>query len=127
MHSSLFASLLAVYIVALSFKVIKTRRRTKIPYGDGNSHELEIVRTAQSNAVQYIPITLLLLFSLELNDGAIWLIYLFGTMMVVGRLIHAEGIMLENIKRRVLGMQVTFSCIIGLSICNIGYLVARWF
>lgn len=123
MITPLFASILALHIIWLSLCVIKVRRRLKVRYGDGGEEELQIARTAQSNAVQYIPIALILLLALELNGASAWLICILGLFLVVGRFIHAFGILKESLSRRILGMQITITTIIGLSAINIGY----WF
>ena len=122
MSSAIYASLSALLIVALSLRVIKVRRRKKISLGDGGDDELMAAIGAQSNAIEYIPITLLLLFALEVNDANIFALHAFGIALITSRLIHAQGMLIGNIKARVLGMQITFFIIIALALMNIAYL-----
>ncbi len=123
MYTALYASILAGLICKLSLNVIKARRSNKVLYADGDCHELIIARTAQSNAVDYIPMAILLLLLLELNGGHVLLVNAIGIIFVIGRFIHAKGIVSENLKGRVLGMQITINLFIALIVSNIGYLV----
>ncbi len=121
MISALYASLSAFIIVWLSLNVIKNRRKYKISAGDGGNKELETARAAHSNAIEYIPIILLMLFSLEYNQANLIIVHLFGITLITGRLIHARAIILANLKRRILGMKITLFTILGLAIVNIIY------
>jgi uncharacterized membrane protein YecN with MAPEG domain len=121
MITAIYASLLALLMCKLAFNVIKARRKNKIKYADGDVVELQIARTAHSNAVDYIPISLILLFILEYNGCNIWLIHLAGIALVVGRIIHCKGILSENLRGRILGMQITFFTIFGLAGLNLIY------
>ena len=64
MLSSLYAALAALLIVRLSLGVIKLRRAHKVRLGDGGVPELEAAIRAQGNAVEYLPISLILLLLL---------------------------------------------------------------
>ncbi len=77
---------------------------------------------AQSNAVEYIPIALLLLFALEYNQGNILIVHLLGIALITGRTVHAKGILSGQLPVRVLGMQVTIYTIMALAISNFAYL-----
>lgn len=122
MISVIYAVIAAALIIFLSFKVIKTRRRLQISVGDGNNEDLQTVQGAQSNAIEYLPIALLLLFYLEYNGANIWLIHLAGITLMTGRIVHARGLLQKNLKQRVLGMQITIYALIGLCLLNIAYL-----
>jgi uncharacterized membrane protein YecN with MAPEG domain len=122
MISVIYAVMSAGLIIFLSFEVIKTRRRLQISVGDGNNEDLQTVQGAQSNAVEYLPISLLLLFYLEYNGANLWLIHLLGITLITGRIVHAHGLLKKNLNRRVLGMQITIYALIGLCLLNIAYL-----
>ncbi|MFT5396980.1 MAG: putative membrane protein YecN with MAPEG domain [Gammaproteobacteria bacterium] len=121
MITAIYASILALLMCGLAFNVIKARRKNKIRYADGNVEELQIARTAHSNAVDYIPITLILLFILEYNGANIWFIHLAGILLIVGRAIHCKGILSENLRGRILGMKITFFTITSLAFLNLIY------
>lgn len=119
--SAIYASILACLYVALAVIVIRVRRKNNIAFADGGIDELTIARSAHSNASEYIPITLLLMFAVELNAGPTGLLHVFGTLFVIGRVIHAYGILREQLPRRALGMILTFVVIIGLAMTNLFY------
>ena len=121
MISSLYAALLALWIVWLSLQVIKLRRVKKVALGDGGEPELQTAIRAHGNATEYIPIALILLILLELNNAHPALLHLGGVAMLAGRLIHAKGLLTESVRYRVLGMQVTIFTIIGLACLNLAY------
>ncbi|HCH0719287.1 TPA: MAPEG family protein [Vibrio parahaemolyticus] len=122
MITALYASILALLLVWLAFQVITQRRLNKVAYADGGVEALQISRSAQSNASEYIPITLILMALLEFNGAApIW-IHLAGIIFVIGRIIHARGILQESFKGRVKGMQLTFLVIVSLVVLNMLYL-----
>lgn len=119
--SAIYASILACLYVVLAVIVIRVRRKNNIAFADGGIDELTIARSAHSNASEYIPITLLLMFAVELNAGPTGLLHVFGTLFVIGRVIHAYGILREQLPRRALGMILTFVVIIGLAMTNLFY------
>ena len=123
MITSLYASLLALLIVRLTLSVIKLRRKNRISVGDGGNEELQLAIRTHANAVEYIPIALLLLLMLELNGAPKILIHILGATLIIGRIIHAMGLPAKNLKRRVLGMQITIYLLIALAILNILFLV----
>ncbi|WP_019498886.1 MAPEG family protein [Pseudanabaena sp. PCC 6802] len=122
MTTAIYASLSALLIVYLSLNVIKERGQNKILYGDGGNKDLQIARAAHSNATEYIPIALLLLFTLEYNRANIWVIHALGIALILGRSIHAYSLLSKNLPGRVLGMQITIFTIAGLAILNFFYI-----
>ena len=122
MISVIYVIFSTILIIYLSFQVIKTRRKLRISVGDGNNEELQTAQGAQSNAIEYIPISLLLLFYLEYNGASNWIIHLTGIALIAGRIVHAHGLLNNNLQRRVMGMQITITVLIGLCILNLGFL-----
>ena len=122
MITSLYASLSALLIVRLTLSVIKLRRKNRISVGDGGNEELQLAIRTHSNAVEYIPIALLLLLTLELNEAPKILIHILGSTLIIGRIFHAMGLPAKNLQKRVLGMQITIYLLITLAILNIVFL-----
>jgi len=122
MTSVIYASLSALLIVWLSLRVIKVRRKHRISIGDGSEDEMKVAMAAQSNAIEYIPIALLLLFALEYNHGNLFLLHFLGISLIVARFIHAWAIQSDNLKARVFAMQVTLLTLITLALVNLLYL-----
>ena len=118
MTSVIYASISAFLIVWLSLNVIKVRTAKKIILGNGEDEELTIAIAAQINAVEYLPIALLLLFSLEYNNAHLLIVHALGISLIIGRIIHAKGMLTSDLSIRVLGMQITIWTIIGLAAIN---------
>jgi len=122
MITALYAAVLALFMCWLAMQVIKARHQHKVLYADGGVDALILVRTAQQNAFEYIPISLILLALLEYNSQQLWLIHLLGLLLCAARVIHARAILTENIPERVKGMKLTFAVIAILAITNIVFL-----
>jgi uncharacterized membrane protein YecN with MAPEG domain len=122
MITAIYASLSALLIVRLSLSVIKLRRKNRVIVGDGGNEALQLAIRAHSNAVEYIPIALMLLFMLEFNGAPKLLVHILGVTLLFGRVLHAIGLPAKNLRRRVLGMQITIYLLIGLAVLNILFL-----
>ncbi|MGR5235962.1 MAPEG family protein [Vibrio alfacsensis] len=122
MITALYASILAILLIWLAFQVIKQRRVNKVAYADGGIEPLQIARSAQSNATEYIPITLILMILLEFNGAWLWWLHFTGAVFVIGRVIHARAILRDDFNGRVIGMKLTFFTMIGLVVLNLFYL-----
>ena len=122
MITSIYASLSALLIVRLSLGVIKLRRKHRVSVGDGGNEDLHLAIRAHSNALEYIPITLMLLLTLELDGAPKILIHILGVTLLIGRILHAMGLPAKDFKKRVLGMQITIYLLIGLAVLNILFL-----
>ncbi|MES0824681.1 MAPEG family protein [Ruegeria sp. SCP11] len=110
----IYAALLAILYVALSFKVIGQRRTDKISYGDGgNQNMLKVMRT-HSNFVEYTPFALLLIIIVELQGAGGLLLNLLGLTLLGGRLLHAYGFgrSPQIVILRQIGMLLTFTAIL---------------
>ncbi len=125
MTSAIYAVVLSLLMCWLAFKVIAARRKHKIIHADGGIDDVQIARSAHSNAAEYIPITLILLFALEYNGSVLWLVHGIAWVFVIGRVIHAKAILSRNLGGRVLGMQLTFFSIATLAIANVYYFLFR--
>ena len=122
MTSALYATLAAFILIWLTFQVIHQRRANKVALGDGGVDALKNAMGAHGNAVDTIPITLILLFALEYNGGHLILVHVAGIVFIIGRFIHARGLLAANLKKRVLGMQLTLYPIVTLAVLNLLYL-----
>jgi len=119
MITGIYAALAALLIVALVRNVISLRRQHKVALGDGGHQDLLAAIRAHANAVEYLPIGLLLLLLLELGQGPAWLVHLLGSLFIIGRLIHANGVSKAIITRRIIGMQFTIWLMIIMAVLNL--------
>lgn len=121
MVSVLYISILTLLIVRLSWNVVVLRRKKRVALGDGNDRDLQRAIAAMENATEYIPVTMLLLATVEINGAPLWLVHVLGIAFVIGRFMHAYGVV-NRFKWRVQGMWVTVVIMITLAAANLLYL-----
>ncbi|MGA7439495.1 MAG: MAPEG family protein [Luteibacter sp.] len=90
--TGLYAALLGLLMIGMALRVMLLRRNTSIGLGDGGNRSLACAVRAHGNAIEYIPIGLILLLLLELNQTLPLLLHVFGIVLVVGRIAHAVGL-----------------------------------
>ena len=90
--TGLYAALMALLVVFLAVRVVLFRRSAKVGLGDGNNPDLLKCIRVHANAVEYVPLYLLLMLILELNQTLPMLIHAFGIVLIVARLFHAWGV-----------------------------------
>jgi uncharacterized membrane protein YecN with MAPEG domain len=130
MITALYAGLLALWVCKLIHGVAKLRRAHQILLGDGGNPELLAARSAHSNAVETIPIFLILLYLFEISLSplgtlGLCLLHFFGVLFIVGRVLHAQAILSDTIKKRLYGMQITVVSIATLASANIALYVTQ--
>lgn len=89
--TGLYTSLLALLIVYLATRVALARKSNKIGIGDNGNQELIVAIRAHANAIENIPLALLLLLMAELNGLSAVYLHIAGVVLVVSRLAHAHG------------------------------------
>ena len=109
MHTSIYAGLSGLLMAWLALKTIKVRRAAKVKLGDNGNFELQSAIRAHGNFAEYMPITIILLFLLEYNGAPAFTIHLIGIAFLDGRWIHAQGLMKDDLNKRVLGMKFTLN------------------
>jgi uncharacterized membrane protein YecN with MAPEG domain len=93
MHiTGLYVALAAMLVVVLSIRVVLCRRALRISLGDGDEKELKKRIRAQANAIEYLPLALLLLFSLEWNQTQPVVLHACGIALIFARIVHAIGL-----------------------------------
>lgn len=117
-----YAAVLALLLVALSIRVIKLRRAGKIAVGHGDSPLLLRAVRVQANFAEYVPLALILLGYLEIQQFSGYLVHGLCLALVIGRLAHAYGMSQqpEDFRFRVAGMSVTFFVLAGSALILIG-------
>lgn len=90
--TAFYAALFALLIIILAARVSFYRVSAKIGLGDNGDRQLAKRIRVHGNAVEYLPIALLLMLLLELLATApVWL-HVFGVALLIGRLLHAFGL-----------------------------------
>ncbi len=118
----LYAGILSLIFVYLSFRVIGMRRTAHVSLGDGGNPLLVRRLRVHGNFAEYVPLTLILMLLLELQGKPDWLVHGVGLALLCGRLIHAVGVAREpeNYKIRTVGMGLTFGALITGAMANLG-------
>jgi uncharacterized membrane protein YecN with MAPEG domain len=121
MITSLYTALLALILIFLSIKIIQNRRSSKISLGENGDDFLRRKIRAQGNFIEYTPIFLIMLLLVEMAGLNKYFIHFFGIIFMVGRLTHAYGIMIAEVRAknflfRQAGMFCTFFCLSSLAL-----------
>jgi uncharacterized membrane protein YecN with MAPEG domain len=90
--TSLYAALLALLVVVLSINVVRMRGKTGVSLGHGEHPGMLVAVRAHGNAVEYLPIALILMACYELEHGGLILLHVIGIFLVLGRIAHAIGL-----------------------------------
>lgn len=108
-----YAAILALLFIVLSFRVIGLRRSAGVALGDGGNSALLRSRRVHENFAEYAPLSLLLMALAELQHLPDWLMHVLGILLLLGRTAHAFGVGCEPElpKARVLGMALTFAAL----------------
>lgn len=119
MHiTGLYAALSALLILVLALRVISRRGKARVGIGDGGDKELAKRVRAHANAIETLPIGLILLLVLEWNQTMPWILHLFGIVLLIGRMLHGYGMSMSSgvSKGRVIGMLLTMVSLIGMAV-----------
>ena len=119
----LYAGLIALLFIYLSYRVIIIRRGERISLGDAGSSDMAYRVRAQANLAEYAPLGLILLAMSELQGAPVWVVHILGLMLLLGRLMHAWafGQRPQNLPFRTYGMMLTLMMITFTAIANIGH------
>ena len=119
--SPIYAGLVALLFLVLSYRVTLGRRAHKVSIGDGGHKALVKRIRVQANCAEYAPIAIILLAMAELQGAAGWLLHLGGLMLLSGRALHAYGLgsTPQVVPARINGMYLTFGMIALMAISNI--------
>lgn len=90
--SGIYAALAALLVLILAVRVMMRRMSARIGIGDGGDHELSKRIRAHANAVEYLPLGLILLLLVELNQTVPAIVHAFGIALLLGRVLHAIGL-----------------------------------
>ena len=128
MITMLYAGLCVLLVVFLAVRVAMWRMRHKIGLGDGGDKELLKRVRAHANAVENMPLALLLLGGMELNGFSMPLIHGFGATLFLSRVAHAWGVSHSSgtSKGRLLGITFTWLLMATMALFAIGGYVQQF-
>ncbi len=110
-----YAAVLAVWYIFLSLRVIRMRVANRVGLGDANQPRLRRAIRVHANFSEYVPLALILLTFVELQQAAPSLVHALCLSLLLGRIIHGYAVSQENepARLRVAGMVLTFLAIAG--------------
>lgn len=117
-----YISLMAFLIIFLAYRVTTFRRGENIALGDDTgSKAMKSAVRAHANAVENIPLALILLVALELNSLNPLLLHIFGAVLVLSRIAHAWGLTKSNGPSfgRFYGTLFTWLCVVIMAVLNL--------
>lgn len=119
--TTLYASLCALLLLGLSYRVVRFRQTLKVNLGDAGNPELERAIRVQGNFVEYVPTILFLLLLAELNHLPVWLLHVAGSVLFIARVMHAWGLASKNGPSfgRYYGILFTWVTLLALAIGNL--------
>lgn len=126
--TAFYAALSALLLVFLAFRITLYRRRVRIGIGDNGDHTLAKRVRAHANAVEFIPIALILLLVCELLAIAPLWLHVFGIAIVLGRVLHAWGLSRTAgvSPGRASGYLLTLAAIVAMSIVLLWQSIMWW-
>jgi uncharacterized protein len=89
--TALYAGILGLLITALAINVTVHRAKLKVDIGDGGNLQMLRMIRVHANAVEYVPLGLLLLGLYELDHGRPVALHAAGIALIVGRVLHVAG------------------------------------
>ena len=108
--TALYAALLGLVLLVLSFRVISLRIKEKVNLGDGGKPALEKCIRAHANFAEYTPLCLILIGLAESLHAQPMALHGLGAALLIGRILHGYGISRtpQFIPGRFIGMNLTF-------------------
>lgn len=132
MITSLYAGLLGIFFVFLSFRVANLRKKLKVGLGDGGEKKLTKAIRAHGNFSEYALFIIVLMYFAEMQSIILFgtstpiIIHIMGMILLFARGYHAYGITQHSglSTGRMVGILLTWGLIVFLSLINI---VSFWF
>jgi uncharacterized membrane protein YecN with MAPEG domain len=122
MITLLYAGLCALLVLILAARVVRWRMTHRIGLGDGGDAELLRRVRVHGNAIEYLPLCLILLGGMELNGYPAPIIHGFGLALLLTRLAHAWGLSRSSgvSAGRFAGTLVTWTVMLAMAAFAIG-------
>jgi uncharacterized protein len=115
--TALYGAILALIVVALGINVTVHRVKLKVSLGDGGNPEMLRMIRLHANAIEYIPLALVLMLAYEINGGWHSALHIIGIALVAGRLIQTWAMWSTEVAgpARGLGQSLTWLSIVALA------------
>jgi len=119
--TTILTSLLAIWLLVLSKKIIDQRGVAKTPLGDGGDDMLLRRIRAQANLVEYAPFMIALVALAESQGANSWIVGILAAVFLLGRIAHGYALSFtaHNPKGRFYGTAATWTCIALMALHNL--------
>ena len=119
--TAIYAGILALIIVALGINVTVHRVKLKVALGDGGNPQMLRMIRLHANAIEYIPLALLLMAIYEINGGWHAALHVIGIALVVARLAQSWDMWSSEIAGpgRRIGQALTWASLAALALLNL--------
>ena len=107
MVTSLYAGILALVYVVLSFMVVRARIAERVSLGDGGDPALARTIRVHGNFAEYAPFILLLMGLYEMQAGSLYALHAVGVILLAGRALHIVGLKRDIMAARAGGTALT--------------------
>ena len=96
--TALYAGILTVFALYLSFRAGGFRGKTGISvlFGEPQNMELAERVRAHQNFLEYVPMLIILMGVIELNGGSATFLHVVGGLLIISRIAHAVGLKHDN-------------------------------
>ncbi len=111
----LYAGLNGLIVTLLGFNVSRIRGQLQANVEAGVPSAMQRAHRAHGNAIEWVPLGLLLLCLVELSGGRRDLLHVAGGTLLLARMVHAVG-MLRASKLSAVGAGLTYLVLIWLSL-----------
>jgi len=115
---------LAPLFMFLTFRVIAYRRKNQISLSINKDSEILSRVRAHGNFVEYTPFFILVILLCELQQTNTILLRGFAAIFIIGRYLHATGILTGNLTLRAPGMILTLLAIFFSTVLLAGTLIS---
>ena len=126
--TALYAGLNGLILLVLAIRVARQRNRSQVGLGTGGDATLERAIRIHGNAVESIPIVLILLGLAEACGSKPWLLHGIGIALTLGRLFHTWGLSQTSGVSfgRVAGMSLTWLALAVGSVRALAYAINQF-
>lgn len=127
--TALYAALATFWVIYLAWNVGNERRAHKVANGDGGVPSLNRAIRAHGNAVETVPLALILLALSENLGAPEWMIHALGIALLVGRVVHALHFLQDrqDLVYRTYGMMLTVAMMAFTALGLLGHALAALF
>lgn len=114
--TALYGGLLGLMILLLAVRIPPLRFRLGIYFGDGGEPRLQRAVRLHGNAVEYVPLVLILMALAESMAVSAWWLHGVGIALLLGRLLYVAGLQLPSRGIKVVAMGLTFVPLLAIAV-----------